>query len=472
MRNVEFRDRVGPGVKRRIFAFLMVVLGVGLAVAYIMYAPREYMTSMALLAPQERVNDEIFGICLNERRDNLLAHIRPDDEWQSRQIDGLIDNIRIGRDPGGLLVISIRERALPGARLFGGRVLENLYECAREEYLRGVTERNQTEEAARRERIARLEAELAGLTTQHQRTPYTEQALKGLAAAVAGSGEPEGGWQEAFLADGAEGRIVGELAALLEQARELSRTITRDQMQGESLAKWINSPQNAKVTNTVKRVVYYEDSPELVRLKDEKAKIEAERMRLLQRATSAHPAAVRMSGQIDQLQAQIEALTRLPQVVEDVVEQSNPDLVRWRKELAEVQAALNGNNARLLRLRESMGALVPQLAAHEQRRRQAQEQAARKRLDSELAALKAVAPLAQEAPFRRFAPVGAAQEADAPEPLPVLLAGLVGGLICAYFLLLSRRKVNFNVIEKPEVVKPVYPVLGRISRLSDGEECA
>jgi chromosome segregation ATPase len=221
--------------------------------------------------------------------------------------------------------------------------------------------------------------------------------------------------------------------------------------------------------------VYYEDSPELVRLKDEKAKIEAERMRLLQRATSKHPAAIKMSDEINQLQSQIEALTRLPQVIEDVVEKSNPELVSWKKELADVRAAVTGNMAKLIQLKAQIGTYIPQLAALEKQRLAREMTEKQKTLNQQMVALEAqnIDKTAQpEDPFRMFSPAGDAVVSDPPDMFMCILAGVGAGLICAYFLLLSRVKTNFKVLEKPEVVKPVYPVIGRISRLNDGEECA
>ena len=345
-------------------------------------------------------------------------------------------------------------------------VLRGLEQTALDADLQQVQE--QKSRLTRRQQELALEAN--GLQAQFALKQEVAQALRELGAAGAGKDWPGGSWQEAFPKTGEAARIVTALEKQLEQARELSRQIARDRELSASVERWVHAPENQNVTRRTKRVVYHEDTPELIRVRDLKAELEAQRMRLLQRATTRHPLAMKLSAQIEELQSQIEALTRLPEVVEDVVEETNPEMNSWQKQLADAAAAIHGAEAKLTLVRQNILALAAQLQTAEERQRQQQLQNEKLRVQSQIKALAENAPVTGGLPFAVYVPAGRPQAVHRPAAWPVYGGALACGLACAVLLLITRRKTRFGVLEKPEEVLPEYPVLGSIPRFDSKEE--
>lgn len=476
MRNVEFREDKGPGIIRRILAFLLVVLGIAAATAYtLVLAPRTYSSSLTLLQSQPEVCDRLLASTLDPaKRAALVAAASSQDEDRRDDIEAVLQSLVFEKKPDNLLVMTCTETHLPGLTdpSVGPQALHALLNAMKDGFAAQDEARIKNALAVLEEKKKVVRSRLADLaaTATRKTTPEAEAALKGLEAAGNGVDWPDGGWQAAFESGGETGRIVADLETQLTQARELSRQIHRDRAIAAELDKYVHASENQTVTHKAKRVVYHEDSPELIRIKDQKAELEAQRMRLLRRATTAHPLARKLSAQIDELQAQIEAMTRQPQVVEDVVEQTNTEIVRWQKELADVQAAVKGSQTRLGLMQKNLLALTARLKQAAQTRRLNELSNDREKLDRELADLNAQKPMATAMPFEVWQVSEKPVVTACPNYLLIYGAGLAAGLICAFFLLITRTQTRFNVIEKPEEPKLEYPVLGSIPRFEESDE--
>lgn len=516
MRNIEFKEDQGPGIWRRVLAFLLIVVALLGAAGYEYFVAHvEYESSMTLLVRDADACDRLLADTLGEKnRDTLLASIGgtsgvveegirdiPADELPDADGDSssakedvaavpvagslqklvtslvparqscvaALGGVSFQKKGGNELEIRCRECAtrFHENELTGGAMLKAILRSMEKSALQMDFERVQREITEINKNRQMLAQESGGLGERFKATPTALLALRELAAAGEGKGWPNGGWQSAFAAEGASGRIVTALERQLGQAQDLTRQIVRDRELSASLEGWINAPENQSVVRRTKRVVYHEDSPELLRLRDQKAQIEASRMRLLQRATSQHPAAVRMSQQIDELQTQIEALTRLPEVVEDVVEETNSEMNNWQKQLADAAAAIRGTEAKLGEVRQNILALSAQLQLAEERARQQKLQNEKLRVQSELKMLVEKNPAAADLPFSVYLPVGLPRVVQRPAAWPIYGGALACALVFSTLLLISRRHTRFGVLEKPEEVLPEYPVLGSIPRFGD-----
>lgn len=392
----------------------------------------------------------------------LMNAIIPDRAWCEAALQGL----SVEKKPEGLLVLQCREHApaFQAGSLAGQQVLQTVLRSMEQAALDADLQNIQNLKARATQRQQELAREAGTLPTQFELRQEVAAALRELNATGLGKDWPGGSWPEAFPKTPELSRLVTALEKQLDQARELSRQIIRDRELSASVEKWVNAPENQSVTRKTKRIVYHEDTPELIRVRDLKAELEAQRMRLLQRATTKHPLARKLSAQIDELQAQIEALTRLPEVVEDVVEETNPEMNSWQKQLADATAAIRGAEAKLGLVRQNILSLTAQLQTAEERQRLLQLQNEKLRVQSLLKEAAENVPASAGLPFTVFLPAGKPQLAQQPAAWPLYGGALAVGLCCAVLLLLTRRKTRFGVFEKPEEILPEYPVLGSIPR--------
>lgn len=406
---------------------------------------------------------------MTQRLSQFVTGLVPERVWSKAALEG----IQIARKPDGLLEITCLESAVPfhEEELAGNQALMALLKDMEQSALQGDKLRVQEGKNRINRQRQKLAAEAGELPKKFAVKAEVVAAVRSLNEAAAGKDGLNGGWMEAFPKNGEAGRIAAGLEKQLEHAKELSRQIVRDRELCGSIEKWIRAPENQSVTRKTKRVVYHEDTPELIRIRDKKAELEASRMRLLQRATSQHPTVRKLSLEIEELQSQIEALTRLPEVVEDVVEETNPEMNSWQKQLADTVAAIKGTEARLTVVRQNILMLAEQLRQAEERQRMLDLTNEKQRIQTQLATLTENAPEAAGLPFSVYLPAGRPQMVRQPAAWPIYAGALGFGLVCAVLLLLTRRRTRFGVFEKPEEVLPEYPVLGSIPRFgADGHQ--
>ncbi|GHV20500.1 hypothetical protein AGMMS49959_07970 [Planctomycetales bacterium] len=276
---------------------------------------------------------------------------------------------------------------------------------------------------------------------------------------------PTAGWQNAWR----DYPVLQPYLAALGKAWATwqGACVATDQQRGQvaELSQWIAAPQNQTLTQRVTRVERYDDSPELQRLRDRRALVETERMRLLLRATPLHPVAQKLAAEIDDLTAQINALTRSPQEIEEVETRSNPQLIVWQRELTGARAALQEATiaenaaqknaaAALADLQKADAETVAGLAA----KRAAELTAKRDEWQQKIIA----------APAAPFAIYDAPTAPRLARPANWWLGGalIVGVSAVIGGLLLTGRRQTELACDDPATPPPQYPVLGMIPKFA------
>lgn len=255
MRNVEFREDKGPGIVRRILAFLLVVLGVAAATAYtLVLSPRTYSSALTLLQNQPEASDRLPPrpstrqsalrsspppVC--RRKTAALTLKRPCRAWSSRKSPTICCKLPARDALPGLTDHSVGPQTL--------QALENAMKDA---------SGDRTKRAQRR--ACRAGGEEEERPRPHRRphrvhaqdAPRSRSRAERAEAAGNGTDWPDGGWQAAFETGGETGRIVADLEQQLAQARGSSRQIHRDRAIAAELDKYIRAPENQTVTRKAK----------------------------------------------------------------------------------------------------------------------------------------------------------------------------------------------------------------------------
>lgn len=450
MQNVTFNETQGPGIKRRFFAAGVVIICIALSLVYVYYAPKTYEVSMSLQVHELSQTQQLLAQALQElSKENVL------------------NRTSTSIEKGNLLRVSCREDLRPGESFNCAKNLDFIYEHMQQMSKLNIEKHLKNKADKIQNQITAIEKEITTLPGKYRITPKQQKFFNSLKMFVQGKAELESNWQDDFSASAKLKLITSSLEDNLKVAMLIRQQLTRDMTLYQSLKQWINEPKNQSVTSKVKRVVHYEDSPQLIKLKDKKAEIEASRMRLLQRATTRHPLVIKMSEQINELQAQINALTRLPKVVEDVVVRTNPELVKWRKELADIASTIKASHAKLAAVNSNITTIGVELQTALKNINQAQIASESTRLEAKIDSLKLSDNSHITPPFELYFKNTKPEIVSQVSRIDIMLYATGVGLILAFFILLSRRKTNFAVVK--EEPKPDYPVLGSIPNFNTPE---
>ena len=483
--NVTFTEKHGATWAQRLGALCLLGLGLGGAWLWTELRAPECAASMQLLTADDdgamRETEDLLAACLSGARAEIMMGELADDatphNWKQKYFQ---------RHPpadaaawkktleGRILATRVRPRVLEinaGYAAFGTPQAANALRILQREMTAEHAARAEKivngQRAARDAAAARLDEELQLLQSETPSDARTaaRKTLAGLRAAVEKAHDPAGGWQapwagrpelNARTAD-VEKALRDWQAARLQQAQCAARA--------EELAAWIDAPQNQTVKQIVKRVVHYEDTPEMIRLKDRKAEVEAARTRLLLRATPLHPTVKKMSAEIAELQAQINALARLPQTVEDVEERTNPQLTVWKRELVTARAAERNARTALDAAARAARASIDALEKADNGETAFARQKARAKLEKEREALAAQTFAPPPAPFSLYAAPAITRDGRG-RMWPAYAIGAALGLLAGLALICGRKETDFRYSEPPAPA-PEYPVLGVVPNFNE-----
>ncbi len=449
MRNVEFRESSGATPRRRIIAGGVVLFCALLSLVYLHYAPRLYEVSMKLILRDREKTQGMLATAISKLPEKMVSH-----------------RIATELESGELLKISCFDTLMPGERTDCGLLLEKIIDNMKEQCQAQAEKERMEAENERKARVSQIDAEIKMLPGKYVLSSELKKIIGNLKTVATGKGEMAADWMAGFSEAKEVRLILATLEDNLKVRTELLRQITRDRALYDSLLAWTSSPANQTITTKVKRVVHYEDSPELIKIKDRKAEVEAARMRLLQRATSKHPLVRKMSEEINELQAQINALTRLPKVVEDVRVITNPELVKWNKELADIRSALSASKAKLMLVHKNISAIAGQLQKALENQLKRDHLHEKNKLEASRKETESNEKAAGVMPFELYYIDKEPAVISEPEIIPTMLYGTGIGIVAAFFILLTRKRTDFTVTEEEE--KPEFPVLGSIPRFVGG----
>lgn len=365
-----------------------------------------------------------------------------------------------------VLAVTARFRAFGAPRQ--AQALEELCRAMEERHAEEAAAARKAREHAREAELRRLTEEVALLRPDPEHAAAAREALEGLREALERREAPSSAWQRAWAGSPALAAYVAGVTSAWDAWLAAARAANDAAGKTNALAAWVAAPQNQTVKQVVRRVVHHADTPEMMRLKDRKAELEAERSRLLLRVTPLHPLAKRLAAAIAELEARINALDRLPQTVEDVEERTNPRLVVWKRELADAQTLAREAAAAEDAARRDLLAALAALEQADQAESALAVQKSRLALERRQEKLRAERdgePAATPPPFVTcLAPT-------APRPVggaPLWLAMAVGaalGALAGLAVVWGRRESRFQCAETPPPA-PEYPVLGVVPDFS------
>lgn len=324
MPNISFEERQGASLTRRILAAVWILIALAGAVALVNFTPKLYQGRME--------------ICYNEGNSReVLSHTE-----STLKESGIPDLSIESADKEKLVITSTRDtKQLVSSSLL---LLKNQIQ---ESIRTDIESKYNNTYAVYEKELNNLNKRMNVLNENSREEEEAFSLITELKEAVKAHTMLPAGWEVMFDDNPRYKSILNELVTSIATIEEINLELQTAASRMLVLSEWFNAPENQVVQISEKRVVHYEDTPELIRLKDQKAAVEASRMRLLKRATTKHPAVIRMSGEIDELQAQINALTRSPHVVEDIREVTNPRLAEVNSKIVETRSSVAALNSRL-----------------------------------------------------------------------------------------------------------------------------
>ena len=440
MPNISFEEKQGASYIRRIIAAFWLVLMFAAAVAYVNFVPREYRGSMELCYNSENKGEVLAVIEKVFAVDNILA-VTIDDVQSEKLI--------LGSKAG-----SVKE------------VKDNL-QRVKQKIIALINDKIEINFAEKKKeydnRMNLFSAKLKKAETVNAESKEYFTLLDELETAVKTRQEMPVGWELMFADNPRFRSILNELVQNIAAVEGLEIELKTEAAKMLVLSEWISNPKNETVQITEKRVVYYDDSPELVSLKDKKAALEASRMRLLIRATTKHPKVIKMSEEIAELDAQINALSRNPQVVEDIREITNPKLAVCKTEIVNKRALIAGLNSKIETLINKTVMRVADLRLLTKDAVKDMVAADREEIEKQISALKDIELKREKSIILGYVMSGVIEKLQAPDLIIVYSLAAFFGITGAILLMYSRKKSSFK-LEEVEAT-PEFPVLGKIGRI-------
>ena len=440
MPNVAFEERHGASLLRRIIAGLWIVLTLGGAITLVNYTPRLYRGELE--------------ICYNEgNKGEVLSRV------ESVIKNNNISNINI--ESAG------KERIIVFATNTGKKLVNNnllvFKDLIKESIRADVESKYNTDKEEFDNQLSALNQKLSLLQNNQQETEEFYNLITELKTGLKDRTPLPVGWEMMFSDNPRYKSIMQEITENITAIEELHLELKTEAAKMLVLSDWVNSPENQVVQITEKRVVHYEDTPELIALKDRKAEIEASRMRLLQRATTRHPAVIRMSEEIDELQAQINALIRSPQIVEDVKEITNPEVAEFNRKIITTRGNIAALNSRLDTITARTLSRLDDLKILVSDAQKDKDSSHRERLENEIENFKKSPVRIGISPIIGYIISGNFTRIDSPNLLLIYsLAGFIG-VVGAFLIMYSSKKSSFK-LEEVEAT-PEFPVLGKIGKI-------
>lgn len=464
MPDILFQEKHGANVMRRLLAGVVALMFVVGGWAYLEFSKKTYESEMSIISTGGEGSTnlaDVVGDCLDGNKLEGISEFFQAADLRQRLKPRVIDD--------GVLQIVASGAARSVSGCDNSLVLESFAALVKEEYALREVVREEKIIAAHNKLIKEKREELAQIENKKETNKKTSTALSTiemLQKASINNMMPDAGWHEVFSKNKSAVNAVSDITQKFAALENISEEIKKEEAKAANLKEWIEAPENAYITLREKKVVHYEDTPALVALKDKKAAIEASRMRMLRRATTQNPKVIQMSEEIDELQEQINALTRRPQVVEDIVRKTNPKLLGWRRELVEISGIISGFEVRKKEIRKSLDAII--LGLQKLSIASSEKVHANKisKLRNELYELETKIPTVKKGRAKIYAWPGQPVMVGGLNEVLVYAVALFCGFCTALLILYSRRKTKF-VLTEP---KPEFPVLGRIAKFDNTAE--
>lgn len=480
--DIFYEEKQGVGFIRRSLALILLLLGGGGAWLWLHWQMPEYASTMQILTTDNSsaaMTEQLLANCW--RDENLLAlakelahEIVTAENEKSVLLNTLAINLTVDETQweqqfkSYFTVEWARERVLQVTlryATFGTprhhEVLQKIYQQIENEFKQTAENFTAQQLAKRDERVNQLNQQIAQLPDFAEHKKLAQATLTKLIEAVNKRTNPVSAWENTWRDFTEVTPYLDNIKRAWKAWQESCLQTAQLETQTQELSAWITLPQNQKITQNAKRIVYYEDTPELMRLKDKKAEIEATRMSLLQRATTLHPLAKKMSAEIDELNAQINALTRLPKTVDDFEERTNPQLMTWQRELNDLRSALGNKHLAEMEHKKQLLIAIENLRAADANALTTRWQQRKSQVTDELQLAKNVAIIAMPAAFTLYlSPTLPTISADH-NYWRVYAIGIGLGLFCALLMMISRRKSTLNCTEPPAPL-PEYSILGTV----------
>ncbi len=440
MPNISFEEKHGASVLRRILAGLWIILALGAGIALVNYLPKTYKGTLEICyntGSQRKVLSQVETVIQNSE----IPDITIESVAKERLI---VSSIRDRKTKTAASLLLLKDQIKEAVN----SDIENKFNADKEEFNKGLQQ---------------LESKLKSLTANQEETKEYFTIIDELKSSLKNRSMRPAGWEVMFEDNPRYRSILNELVGYFATIEEININLKSAASRMLVLSNWISNPQNQVTQITEKRVVQYEDTPELIALKDRKAEIEASRMRLLQRATTKHPAAIRMSEEIDELQTQINALTRSPHVVEDIKEITNPKLAEFNSKIITTRAEIAALNSQLETVAAKAGSRLNDLQVLVKDSQKDKNAGRKEHIEQEIATYKNSPAIASISPIIGYIISGNIEKVSGP-PLYLIysLAGFIG-VIGAFLIMYSCKKSSFK-LEEVEAT-PEFPVLGKIGRI-------
>ncbi len=439
MPNITFEERQGASIIRRICAGVWILIALAGAIAYVNYAPKTFRGNMDICFKPEAKNVVITQI------ESLVNESTPDLAIEDISAERLVITCTAPKKNLVLQDLLTLKESINNA-------VQSRIEAA---YNQAQTTYNQ--------QLSTLEQRLKDIKQNSSTTTEFFQLIAEIREAIKNRSLLPAGWEMMFADNPRYRSILQELIENITAIEELNIQLKTEASRMLVLSEWISTPENQVIQITEKRIVQYEDTPELLALKDRLAEIEASRMRLLRRATTKHPLVIKMSAEIDELQAQINALTRRPQVVEDIKEITNPKISEFNSKIILTKGNIAALNSRLDTLSAKTLSRLNDLESLVKDSLKDQDSSRIEALKSKINEVQKIAPQRDEPIIAGYFISPAIQRVDGPNLyLIYALAGFCG-LIGAFLIMYSTKKSSFK-LEEVEAT-PEFPVLGKIGRI-------
>ena len=440
MPNVAFEERHGASLIRRIISGLWIIITLGGAIALVNLAPKEYRGELEICYNEGNKGEVLSRIESVIKKNNIL-NISIESASKERVIISALSNQKIQVNSNLLAFKDLIKESIRAD-------VENKYNTDKEEF---------------NKELAALNQKLSLLQDNQQETEEFYTIITELKTSLQKRTPLPVGWELMFTDNPKYKSIMSELTENIATIEELNLDLKTEASKMLVLSNWVNSSENQVVQITEKRVVHYEDTPELIALKDRKAEIEASRMRLLQRATTRHPAVIRMSEEIDELQAQINALIRSPQIVEDVKEITNPKLAEFTSKIITTRSNIAALNSRLDTITARTISRLDDLKILVSDAQKDKYSGRRERLENEIEDFKRNPVTINTSPIIGYIISGKTIRVEGPNLILIYsLAGFIG-VIGAFLIMYSSKKSSFK-LEEVEAT-PEFPVLGKIGKI-------
>ena len=440
MPNVSFEERQGASIKRRIIAGLWIILALGGGIALVHMTPKLYKGHME--------------ICYNEgNKGDVLSRV------ESTLKENNIQNISIDNVSKEKLVISNTEdnklRISSNLLILQDQIKESIRTDNERQYATDKQEFDTNLQALKRK--------LEIIENNDKETEEYYALINEIRDALKSHTILPAGWEIMFEDNSRYKSILSELITNIATIEETKLNLKTEASRMLVLSEWISAPENQVTQITEKRIVHYEDTPELSALKDQKAALEASRMRLLKRATTMHPTVIKMSDEIDELQEQINALTRNPKVVEDTKEITNPKIAEFNSKIITTRGNIAALNSKLDTLTSKTLARLDDLKVLVSDAQKDKDSSRREILENEIETFQKSPPKITNSPILGYIISNNIEKIEGPNLYLIYSIAGFAGLVGAALIMYSTKKSSFK-LEEVEAT-PEFPVLGKIGKI-------